>query len=168
MIEQSPVVFELYDKNGLMVQVSPAWDKLWQIPREYVVGKYNILQSKQIIETGWAELIKRAYAGETVLVGEKEFDASLEPDAFGKGRKRWLSSVIYPIKNGRGEVNHIVMMHEDITEKKTLEEQLQDKERMATIGQTAGMVGHDLRNPLQSITGEVYLAKNELEFITRW
>jgi len=25
--------------------------------------------------------------------------------------------------------------------------QLQDKERLATIGQTAGMVGHDIRNP---------------------
>ena len=34
---------------------------------------------------------------------------------------------------------------------------------MATIGQTAGMVGHDLRNPLQTITGEVYLAKSELD-----
>ncbi len=44
-----------------------------------------------------------------------------------------------------------------------LEKQLQDKERMAAIGQTAGMVGHDLRNPLQSITGEVYLAKSELD-----
>jgi PAS domain S-box-containing protein len=162
MIEQSPVIFELYDKDGLLIQVSPAWDKLWQIPREYVVGKYNILQSKQIIETGWAELIKRAYAGETVIVEEKEFDASLEPDALGKGRKKCLSSVIYPIRNGRGEVTHIVMMHEDTTEKKLLEEQLQDRERMATIGQTAGMVGHDLRNPLQTITGEVFLAKSEL------
>ena len=33
---------------------------------------------------------------------------------------------------------------------------------MATIGQTAGMVGHDIRNPLQAITGDVYLAKTEL------
>ena len=40
--------------------------------------------------------------------------------------------------------------------------QLKDSERMATIGQTAGMVGHDIRNPLQAITGDVYLAKTEL------
>ncbi len=50
---------------------------------------------------------------------------------------------------------------EKLVEERT--KQLQDKERMATIGQTAGMVGHDLRNPLQSITGEVFLAKNELK-----
>jgi signal transduction histidine kinase len=36
---------------------------------------------------------------------------------------------------------------------------LQEAERFATIGQTAGMVGHDIRNPLQAITSELYLAK---------
>ena len=30
--------------------------------------------------------------------------------------------------------------------------QLRDSERLATIGATAGMVGHDIRNPLQAIT----------------
>ena len=42
------------------------------------------------------------------------------------------------------------------------EKKLLEAERLAAIGQTAGMVEHDLRNPLQTITGEVYLAKNEL------
>ena len=41
-------------------------------------------------------------------------------------------------------------------------EQLKDAERLATIGATAGMVGHDIRNPLQAITGDIYLAKTEL------
>ena len=40
--------------------------------------------------------------------------------------------------------------------------QLRDAERLASIGATAGMVGHDIRNPLQAITGDVYLAKIEL------
>ena len=50
----------------------------------------------------------------------------------------------------------------DITERKKIEKQMQQQERLVAIGQTAGMVGHDLRNPLQSIAGEVYLAKSEL------
>ncbi len=40
--------------------------------------------------------------------------------------------------------------------------QLKDSERLATIGATAGMVGHDIRNPLQAIIGDLYLAKGEL------
>ncbi len=43
--------------------------------------------------------------------------------------------------------------------------QLKDAERLAAIGATAGMVGHDIRNPLQAITGDVYLAKTELATI---
>lgn len=41
-------------------------------------------------------------------------------------------------------------------------EQLKNNERLAAIGATAGMVGHDIRNPLQSITNDVFLAKSEL------
>jgi signal transduction histidine kinase len=51
----------------------------------------------------------------------------------------------------------------DITERKNLEKQLKDSERLAAIGATAGMVGHDIRNPLQAITSDVYLAKSELD-----
>lgn len=39
---------------------------------------------------------------------------------------------------------------------------LQDTERLAAIGATAGMVGHDIRNPLQAIIGDVYLLRSEL------
>ncbi len=45
-------------------------------------------------------------------------------------------------------------------------EQLKDAERLAAIGATAGMVGHDIRNPLQAITGDLYLAKMELDSIS--
>lgn len=40
--------------------------------------------------------------------------------------------------------------------------QLKDAERLAAIGATAGMVGHDIRNPLQAIISDIYLAKTEL------
>jgi two-component system CheB/CheR fusion protein len=49
---------------------------------------------------------------------------------------------------------------EKLVEERTI--QLKDSERLAAIGTTAGMVGHDIRNPLQAITGDVYLAKTEL------
>ena len=57
----------------------------------------------------------------------------------------------------------------DITELKKAEElaqesakRLKDAERLAAIGATAGMVGHDIRNPLQAIISDIFLAKTEL------
>ena len=41
--------------------------------------------------------------------------------------------------------------------------ELQDKERLAAIGATAGMVGHDIRNPLQAIVSELFLARQVLD-----
>ena len=63
----------------------------------------------------------------------------------------------------------ILEMGIDITERKKAEamveesaRKLKDAERLAAIGATAGMVGHDIRNPLQAITSDVYLAKTDL------
>ena len=64
----------------------------------------------------------------------------------------------------------ILEMGIDITDRKRAEEQiresarkLKDAERLAAIGATAGMVGHDIRNPLQAITGDVYLARSDVD-----
>jgi signal transduction histidine kinase len=54
---------------------------------------------------------------------------------------------------------------EELAEERALK--LKDAERFAAIGQTAGMVGHDIRNPLQSIISELYLVKTELPSITK-
>jgi PAS domain S-box-containing protein len=41
-------------------------------------------------------------------------------------------------------------------------QRLQETERLAAIGQTAGMVGHDIRNPLQAMMSDVWLLKELL------
>jgi signal transduction histidine kinase len=48
---------------------------------------------------------------------------------------------------------------EKLVEEKTVK--LRKSERMATIGELAGMVGHDLRNPLTSISGATYYLKKK-------
>jgi len=40
--------------------------------------------------------------------------------------------------------------------------ELKDKERLAAIGETAGMIGHDIRNPLQAITNELFIARQAM------
>ena len=89
-------------------------------------------------------------------------------------RKVIVENHIYPSKTG------ISVFTKDITQRKKLQnkleeytqrledlvrirtEKLKTAERLAAIGETAGMVGHDIRNPLQTISGELYLAKGEV------
>jgi signal transduction histidine kinase len=59
-------------------------------------------------------------------------------------------------------VEGIALIATDITERKNLEKQLHEKERLAAIGSTAGMVGHDIRNPLQAMMSDVFLLKQLL------
>ncbi len=85
-----------------------------------------------------------------------------------------------PIRDKDGKITGIILIFRDITEKRKLEakneeyskhleelvtkqaRQLIDSERLSAIGQTAGMIGHDLRNPLQSVEGALYLIKEDL------
>ncbi len=84
---------------------------------------------------------------------------------------KWSGEIIHHTKHGRelsvqsywlakfNEKKEIVEIFEsnvDITERK-------NAERLATIGATAGMVGHDIRNPLQTIAGELFLAREGLK-----
>jgi signal transduction histidine kinase len=102
------------------------------------------------------------------------------PDQKERGTTYW-DWTLQPIKSSQGTVEGLVFSLVETTERKRfqteLEEyadrmealaemrakQLSQSERMAAIGQTAGMVGHDIRNPLQAIAGELYLAKSELD-----
>ncbi len=59
--------------------------------------------------------------------------------------------------------NNLGIITTNITERKLIDQQLQDAKRMATIGETAGMVGHDLRNPLQAMVNITYLMGKKIE-----
>jgi PAS domain S-box-containing protein len=74
----------------------------------------------------------------------------------------WFLTEKVPYKDRDGNVIGTISFSTDITNLKKLEGQLQEQERLATIGQTAGMVGHDIRNPLQAIVSDVYLLKDFL------
>jgi len=60
----------------------------------------------------------------------------------------------------------ILVILRDIRERKRMEEQRLRLEKLAAIAELAAMVGHDLRNPLQSIENAVYYLNNELAFLS--
>jgi nitrogen-specific signal transduction histidine kinase len=64
-----------------------------------------------------------------------------------------------PILSLEGKVLSAIVILEDISQKKCLEKLLADQQRLAAIGATAGMIGHDIRNPLQAIMSDAYLLK---------
>ena len=86
----------------------------------------------------------------------------------------WFEYNVYPAEDG------LSIFTKDITKRKQLQDkleeynkhleeiveqrtkQLKNSERLAAIGATAGMVGHDIRNPLQAIISDVYLLNTEL------
>jgi PAS domain S-box-containing protein len=98
-----------------------------------------------------------------------------------KGNPYWVEIVATPIKDEKGNVTSAAEVAIDITEKKNLQQklaqysrslekiveerteqlkqtqtQLMKTERFAAIGELAGMVGHDLRNPLTGIKNAAY------------
>jgi len=61
----------------------------------------------------------------------------------------------------RGKPADLVIAR-DIRERKRMEEERLRLEKLATTGELATMVGHDLRNPLQAIENAAYYLNNEL------
>ena len=128
VMRQSPNVFELYDLDGLQIEVNKAYEKLWGFPASHTVNKFNVLESKEVVETGLISSIQKAYAGESVDVGEYQFDSTGATEADGPGRARWLKTIIYPLKDSQDKVKNIVITHEDVTERKLVEEALRKTE----------------------------------------
>jgi len=124
LIEQSPFVIEVYDLNGLQISVNRAYEKLWGFPGKTTLYKFNILKGKQVEDTGLIKYVKQAYAGETVTLPEYLFDPTGDTEAKGVGRVRWLSTKIYPTKDVSEKVVNIVVMHQDITDRKLAEDEM--------------------------------------------
>ena len=67
-----------------------------------------------------------------------------------------------PVFNNKGEVIGTVHIAKDITERKKMDEQLILTDRLASIGELASGIAHELNNPLTSVIGfsQLVLDKN--------
>jgi PAS domain S-box-containing protein len=157
------------DGNGRVVDLNPAAQRAVGLEPLNVIGHP-------------ARGVLRDWTGLPVDLIATEFTVG-ETD-----KRRVYDMKVSPIKNNEGDVVGRLLLLHDITERKRMEEELRrhtehleelviertrelnlsqerllQAERLAAIGKTAGMVAHDLRNPLQGMTSTLYLAKQTLK-----
>ncbi|HVO85613.1 MAG TPA: PAS domain S-box protein, partial [Candidatus Eisenbacteria bacterium] len=153
----APII--VWDPEFRITMFNRAFERLSGLSSSEAVGKrLDVLFPKE--QKGEAMgYIQRTLAGE-------QWETVEIPILHKDGTVRtllWNSANIYDPNSKR--VVATIAQGQDITERKSLEakleqyarhleqlvdektKQLQDSERLATIGQTAGMVGHDIRNP---------------------
>jgi PAS domain S-box-containing protein len=75
----------------------------------------------------------------------------------------WIQTDKVPVFGKAGEVVGIVVMAQDITGRKRLEEQIRQSQKMDAIGTLAGGIAHDFNNILAAINGYTELAQLTLK-----
>ena len=76
------------------------------------------------------------------------------------GNYRWFLSRALPIRDARGHIVRWFGTNTDITNQKQAEEALVKSERLAAMGRLAGIIAHEINNPLEAITNAFYLLRD--------
>ncbi len=166
------------DTKFNFVHVNEAYAKSCGYTPKEIVGKnlFSIYPNYEEIKAIFRNVCK---TGNAVEFTDSPFTFPNQPQ---RGVTYW-DWTLKPVKGKSGKVAGLVLSMIETTDRRKGQEKLREyatqmehlaeerakeltrAERMAAIGQTAGMVGHDIRNPLQAMAGELYLAKEELELL---
>lgn len=157
-ILQSPVAIIITDLNGTIEFVNPKFCEYSGYSYEEAIGQNpRILKSEFTSPELFAKLWDTITAGK---IWQGEF-CNRRKD----GELYWEYAKILPIKDQDGTTTNYMAFKEDITRHKQMEEKLMRSQRMEIIGQIAGGVAHEVRNPLNAILSitEALFKEEEIE-----
>ncbi|MGD0806130.1 MAG: ATP-binding protein [Anaerolineales bacterium] len=97
---------------------------------------------------------------QTLHDGQSTTRALRLADAEGEA-KEWEIST-YPILDEYGEVVQVVLFEEDVTERRRLEANLAQSEKLAAVGQLAAGVAHEINNPLTAVIANAQLMQRAI------
>lgn len=106
----------------------------------------------------WGEIRDR-YRDLAITGVPQRFDGEISTK---QGERCLLGVTISPLRNEHGGQIGIIGTFQDLTQLKSLEEEMQKKERLATIGEMAAGMAHEIRNPLASLSGSIEVLKGDL------
>ena len=155
-VEQSPASIVITDTAGNIEYVNRKFTEVTGYAKIEVLGKNpRILKSGKLPNAFYKQLWDSITSG-------KQWHGEFH-NRKKNGDLYWESASISPIFDTAGTITHFVGVKEDITERKRLEAQFRQAQKMESVGRLAGGVAHDFNNMLGVIIGHTELALDQLD-----
>ncbi len=155
VVEQSPVSIVITDTEAGIEFVNTQFIQLTGYTYAEAMG-----QNPRILMSGETPLDEYNRLWKTITSGgvwKGEFCNRKK-----NGELFWERAIIAPVRDADSIITHYVAVKEDITERRKLEEQLRQFQKMEAVGQLAGGVAHDFNNMLGVIIGYAELALGKI------
>ncbi len=134
------------DPNGIILNINDSFTARYGYTREEAIGRTPaMLRSRHSTD----ELYKRMWR--SILDPQKGYWRGELINKAKDGREVPLILTITAVRNEEGAILGYISNGVDLSEQKSLQERLAQSEALATIGEMAAVVAHEIRNPLGSI-----------------
>jgi PAS domain S-box-containing protein len=134
------------DPGGVVTWVNPAFTELTGYDDSQAIGKSLWLLKSGASDVPLREDIAAAVAEGRVWHGEL---VNRRQD----GRLYNEELTLTPVRSADGSIDRLIAVQQDVSERKQIEEQLQQAQKMEAVGRLAGGVAHDFNNLLQAMLG---------------
>ena len=155
-VEQTPAVVVITDPSARIEYVNPAFTRITGYTFAEALG-----QNPSLLKSGETPAEVYQDLWQTISAG-REWRGVLH-NRRKDGTLFWERAVISAVRDATGKTTSYVAVKEDITEQKALADQLQQAQKMESIGRLAGGVAHDFNNMLMVISGYADLTLMQTE-----